>query len=52
MNVMIEQSIEQILKNVKADYVHVLKDGELIRTSDATLIDKIEENGYENIANL
>ncbi|EHL15259.1 FeS assembly ATPase SufC [Peptoanaerobacter stomatis] len=43
---------KEILKNVKADYVHVLKDGELIRTSDATLIDKIEENGYENIANL
>ncbi|MGP1488431.1 MAG: Fe-S cluster assembly ATPase SufC [Peptoanaerobacter stomatis] len=43
---------KEILKNVKADYVHVLKDGELIRTSDATLIDKIEENGYENISNL
>ena len=43
---------KEILKNVKADYVHVLKDGELVRTSDATLIDKIEENGYENIANL
>ena len=43
---------KEILKNVKADYVHVLKDGELIMTSDVTLIDKIEENGYENIANL
>ena len=40
---------KEILKSIKADYVHVLKDGSLVMTSDSTLIDIIEQNGYENI---
>lgn len=39
----------EILANIKPDYVHVLKDGKLVMTSDANLMSEIEENGYENI---
>lgn len=36
----------EILANIKADYVHVIKDGRLVETGDNSLIDKIEEDGY------
>ena len=40
---------KEILSNIKPDYVHVIKDGKLVVTSDASLIDKIEKEGYANI---
>lgn len=40
---------KEILANIKPDYVHVIKDGKLVVTSDASLIDKIEKEGYANI---
>lgn len=39
----------EILANIKPDYVHVIKDGKLVMTSDASLMAEIEENGYKNI---
>lgn len=39
----------EILANIKPDYVHVIKDGKLVMTSDASLMSEIEENGYKNI---
>lgn len=39
----------EILANITPDFVHVIKDGKLVLTSDSSLIDKIEEQGYENI---
>ncbi|MDD7305639.1 MAG: Fe-S cluster assembly ATPase SufC [Peptoniphilaceae bacterium] len=37
----------ELLENIKADYVHVLKDGKILYTGDDSLMDKIEEKGYE-----
>lgn len=36
----------EILSRIKPDYVHVLYNGKIARTSDASLINKIEEEGY------
>lgn len=40
---------KEIISNVKPDFVHVIKDGKLVMTSDASLIDKIEKDGYANL---
>lgn len=37
----------EILENIKADYVHIMKNGKLLMTGDDSLIDKIEQDGYE-----
>ena len=37
----------KILENLKADYVHVLVDGKIVKTGDASLANEIQENGYE-----
>ncbi len=37
----------EILSNIKADYVHILKDGVIQETGDDSLMDKIEAEGYE-----
>ena len=35
-----------LLKYIKPDFVHILKDGKIIMSSDYTLAKKIEENGF------
>ena len=37
----------ELLSNIKADYVHILKDGKIQETGDDSLMDKIEKEGYE-----
>ena len=37
----------EILANIKADYVHILKDGKIKYSGGDDLMDKIEEEGYE-----
>ncbi len=37
----------ELLENIKVDYVHVLKDGIIKETSDSSLMEKIEKEGYE-----
>lgn len=37
----------ELLQNIKADYVHILKDGKILKTGDDSLMDKIEKEGYE-----
>ncbi|WP_243342336.1 Fe-S cluster assembly ATPase SufC [Anaerococcus sp. AGMB09787] len=37
----------ELLQNIKADYVHILKDGKILQTGDDSLMDKIEKEGYE-----
>ena len=37
----------KILKNLHIDFVHVLVDGKIITTGDASLAKEIEQNGYE-----
>ncbi len=37
----------KILENLKVDYVHVLVDGKIVKTGDASLASEIEKEGYE-----
>ena len=36
----------KILHSLNVDYVHILVDGKIVKTGDATLAKEIEENGY------
>ena len=38
-----------ILENIKPDYVHILKDGNIKKTGDYKLVEEIEKNGYKMI---
>mgnify|MGYP001143427934 CR=1 FL=1 len=42
----------KILENLKVDFVHILIDGKIVKTGDANLAKKIEENGYEKYKKL
>ena len=37
----------RILESLKVDYTHILVDGRLVTTGDASLIDDVNENGFE-----
>lgn len=37
---------KEILANIKADHVHIIKNGELVKSGDNSLMDKIEKEGY------
>lgn len=37
----------RILKYVKPDFVHIMKDGKIVQTGDKTLAKKIEKQGYK-----
>lgn len=39
---------KRILENIHVDYVHVLVDGQIVQTGDASLADEIEKNGYDH----
>lgn len=41
----------QILNLIKPDYVHILLDGEIVKTGPSSLADEIEKKGYENYKN-
>ena len=38
----------KILESLKVDYVHILVDGKIVKTGDASLANEIQENGYES----
>ena len=38
----------RILESLKVDYTHILVDGKIVKTGDASLIDEINSNGFEN----
>lgn len=40
----------KILEYIKPDYVHMMKNGTIVETSDISLAKRIEENGYNEIA--
>ena len=37
----------EILKYIKADYVHVIVDGKIVKTGDDSLMDKIDKEGFQ-----
>ena len=41
----------KILKELDVDYVHILYDGKIIKTGDASLANTIEEKGYAEFIN-
>ena len=42
----------KILENLKVDFVHILIDGKIVKTGDASLAKEIEKNGYEKYKKL
>lgn len=42
---------QRILHYIKPDFVHILVNGKIIKSSEATLAKEIEEKGYENYLN-
>ena len=41
----------KILDSLDVDYVHILVDGKIVKTGDATLAKEIQENGFEQFKN-
>lgn len=41
----------KILDSLKVDYVHILVDGRIVKTGDASLANEIQENGFEQFKN-
>lgn len=41
---------QRILDYLKPDFVHVVKDGKVVKNGGADLVKELEETGYENIA--
>ena len=39
----------RILDYIEPDYIHVLKDGQIIKTAGSELVAQLEEHGYDNI---
>ena len=37
----------RILESLKVDYTHIMVDGKIIKTGDASLVDEINEHGFE-----
>lgn len=42
----------KILEYIKPDFVHILVDGKIVKTGDASLVGQVEENGYEEYKKL
>lgn len=40
---------QRLLDYIKPDYVHIMVNGQIIKSGDASLVKYIEENGYEKI---
>ncbi len=40
---------QRLLDYIKPDYVHIMKDGKIIKSGDASLVREIEKNGYKNL---
>ncbi|MBO4864275.1 MAG: Fe-S cluster assembly ATPase SufC [Eubacterium sp.] len=38
----------RILEALKVDYTHILVDGKIVKTGDASLVDEINKNGFES----
>jgi Fe-S cluster assembly ATP-binding protein len=40
---------QRLLDYIHPDFVHIMKDGKIVKTGDSSLVKEIEEVGYENI---
>ena len=41
---------QRLLDYIKPDYVHIMSDGKIVKSGDASLVKEIEEKGYENFS--
>jgi Fe-S cluster assembly ATP-binding protein len=39
----------RILNYLKPDFIHIMKDGKIIKTGNIELIEKIEKEGYDTL---
>lgn len=46
-SIMVITHHSEILQNLQPDFVHILIDGRIVKTGDASLIKEIEKNGYD-----
>ena len=46
-SIMVITHHSEILQQLKPDFVHILIDGKIVKTGDASLIQAIEANGYD-----
>lgn len=47
--ILIITHITKILENLPIDYVHVLADGKIVKTGDASIVDRIVQEGFSSI---
>lgn len=47
--ILIITHITKILQNLPIDYVHVLADGKIVKTGDASIVDMIEQEGFSSV---
>lgn len=47
--ILIITHITKILQNLPIDYVHVLADGKIVKTGDASIVDRIVQEGFSSI---
>ena len=48
-SIIIITHITRILQSIPVDYVHVMAEGKIVKTSDASLVDEISRNGYATV---
>ena len=41
---------QRMLEHIKPDYIHILYEGQIIKTGDWQLVHQIEDKGYDEIA--
>ncbi len=42
---------QRLLDYIKPHYVHIMKDGKIVKSGNRSLVKEIEEKGYENLSN-
>ncbi|HIU64904.1 MAG TPA: Fe-S cluster assembly ATPase SufC [Candidatus Avacidaminococcus intestinavium] len=47
--VLIITHVTKILEKIHVDYVHIIADGKIVKTGDASLIDRINKEGYTEL---
>ena len=47
--ILIITHITRILQSLPVDYVHILSQGHIVKTDDASVIEQINENGFASI---
>ncbi len=47
--ILIITHITRILEDLPVDYVHIIANGRMVRTTDASVIDKINREGYASV---